>query len=41
MRIANGYGQLKDLTFRVATMGETSISDVDMLLHGFADFMKQ
>ncbi len=41
MRIANGYGKLKDLTFRVATMGETSLSDVDMLLNGFGDFMKQ
>lgn len=41
MRIANGYGKLKDLSFRVATMGETSLSDVDMLLNGFADFMKQ
>jgi aspartate aminotransferase-like enzyme len=41
MRIANGYGKLKDLTFRVATMGETSLSDVDMLLQGFEDFMKQ
>jgi aspartate aminotransferase-like enzyme len=41
MRIANGYGKLKDLTFRVATMGETSLTDVDMLLNGFADFMKQ
>ena len=41
MRIANGYGKLKDLTFRVATMGETSLPDVDMLLKGFEDFMKQ
>jgi aspartate aminotransferase-like enzyme len=41
MRIANGYGKIKDLTFRVATMGETSLTDVDMLLNGFADFLKQ
>ena len=41
MRIANGYGKLKDLSFRVATMGETSLKDIDMLLEGFADFMKQ
>ena len=26
MRIANGYGKIKDLTFRVATMGETSLA---------------
>lgn len=41
MRIANGYGKIKDLTYRVATMGETTIEDVDKLLAGFADFMKQ
>jgi len=41
MRIANGYGKIKDLTYRVATMGETSMDDIDMLLTGFADFMKQ
>lgn len=41
MRIANGYGKLKDLTFRVATMGETTLADVDALLEGFADYMKQ
>ena len=41
LRIANGYGKLKDLTFRVATMGETTLADVDNLLGGFEDFMKQ
>jgi aspartate aminotransferase-like enzyme len=41
MRIANGYGKLKDITYRVATMGETSLADVDTLLVGMADFMKQ
>jgi aspartate aminotransferase-like enzyme len=40
MRIANGYGKLKDLTFRVATMGETQLSDVESLLANFEDFMK-
>jgi aspartate aminotransferase-like enzyme len=41
MRIANGYGKIKDLTFRIATMGETTIEDVDKLLLGMEDFMKQ
>jgi aspartate aminotransferase-like enzyme len=39
MRIANGYGDLKDKTFRVATMGETSLDDVNTLLKGFEAFM--
>ena len=30
MRIANGYGKLKDLSYRVATMGETTLDDVAM-----------
>jgi aspartate aminotransferase-like enzyme len=36
MRIANGYGDLKDKTFRIAHMGEITMSDVDSLLakHG-------
>ena len=41
MRIANGYGKLKDVTIRIATMGETSLTDVDQLLTNFEDFMKQ
>ena len=41
MRIANGYGAIKDITFRIATMGETSLEDVDNLLVGLQDFMKQ
>lgn len=41
MRIANGYGKIKDLSYRVATMGETQMSDIQMLLAGFEDFMKQ
>ncbi len=40
-RIANGYGKLKDVTFRIATMGETSLADVDELLANFEDYMKQ
>jgi predicted phosphoserine aminotransferase len=41
IRIANGYGDLKDKTFRVATMGETSMQDVDTLLSGMEAFMAQ
>lgn len=41
MRIANGYGKIKDLTYRIATMGETQMSDIEMLLAAFEDYMKQ
>jgi aspartate aminotransferase-like enzyme len=41
MRIANGYGAIKDVTFRIATMGETSLEDVNKLLSALEDFMKQ
>ena len=41
MRIANGYGKIKDLTYRVATMGETSMADIDALLAAMDEFMKQ
>jgi len=41
MRIANGYGKIKDLTYRVATMGETQLSDVHQLTSAMEDFMKQ
>jgi aspartate aminotransferase-like enzyme len=40
MRIANGYGKLKDLSYRVATMGETSMKDVDTLLAAMDEFIK-
>lgn len=40
MRIANGYGNLKNITFRIATMGETQMSDVNELLGYFDEFMK-
>ncbi len=39
MRIASGYGDLKDKTFRIATMGEISLTDVDMLLEGMDKFI--
>ena len=40
MRIANGYGKLKDLSYRVATMGETTMKDVDTLLAAMDEFIK-
>ncbi|HEY2980461.1 MAG TPA: alanine--glyoxylate aminotransferase family protein [Anaerolineales bacterium] len=39
MRLANGYGQLKDVTFRIAHMGETQLSDVDDLLAAMEEFL--
>jgi aspartate aminotransferase-like enzyme len=41
MRIANGYGKLKDISYRIATMGETQMSDVDMLLAAMDEYIKQ
>lgn len=39
MRIANGYGDLKDKTFRIAHMGEITMSDVDALLVNMEEFI--
>lgn len=41
MRIANGYGALKDKTFRIAHMGEIQISDVNTLLGYMDEFLGQ
>ena len=41
MRIANGYGKLKDLSYRIATMGETTLDDVAMLLAAMDEYIKQ
>ncbi len=40
LRIANGYGKIKDVTFRIATMGETSMQDVEDLLSAMEDYLK-
>ncbi len=40
MRIANGYGMLKDKTYRVATMGEIYMADCENLIAAFEEFMK-
>lgn len=39
MRIANGYGELKDKTYRIAHMGEIQMKDVDILLGAMEEFL--
>ncbi len=39
MLIANGYGPLKDKTFRIAHMGETKNKDINRLLTSLEDFI--
>jgi aspartate aminotransferase-like enzyme len=41
MRIANGYGKLKNLTFCIAPMGEIQVKDVEGLLVAMEDFLNQ
>jgi len=41
MRIANGYGKLKDKTFRIAHMGETQMKDIEKLLDAMEEFLKK
>ena len=41
MRIANGYGPLKNITFRIAHMGEIQMSDVDTLLEAMEEYLKR
>lgn len=40
MRIANGYGPLKNITFRIAHMGETQPADIEDLLQALEAFMQ-
>ncbi|MCD6356312.1 MAG: alanine--glyoxylate aminotransferase family protein [Anaerolineaceae bacterium] len=40
MRISNGYGDLKNKTFRIATMGETTLDDINALLDAMEEFMR-
>jgi predicted phosphoserine aminotransferase len=39
MRIANGYGPLKNLAFRIGHMGELQVSDVETLLDAMDEFL--
>jgi aspartate aminotransferase-like enzyme len=41
MRIANGYGSLKEKTFRIAHMGETQLEDIEELLEAMEEFLKK
>jgi aspartate aminotransferase-like enzyme len=41
MRLANGYGKLKEKNFRIAHMGETQMSDVETLLLTIEEFLAQ
>jgi len=41
MRIANGYGQLKDKTFRIAHMGEIQMEDIEKLLAAMEEFLRK
>ncbi len=40
MRIANGYGALKNITFRIAHMAETQLSDIEDLLQALEEFRR-
>lgn len=41
MRISNGYGDLKNKTFRIAHMGETQMHHIDELLEAFETFLEK
>ncbi|GAB4521748.1 MAG: alanine--glyoxylate aminotransferase family protein [Anaerolineales bacterium] len=41
MRLSNGYGDLKNKTFRIAHMGEVHMEDVDTLLAAIDAYMAQ
>ncbi|HEB66095.1 MAG TPA: alanine--glyoxylate aminotransferase family protein [Chloroflexi bacterium] len=41
MRLANGYGDLKNKTFRIAHMGEVHMEDLNTLLAAIDDYMAQ
>jgi predicted phosphoserine aminotransferase len=41
MRIANGYGALKNNTFRIAHMGEIQMEDIEELLKAMEEFLKR
>jgi len=41
MRIAGGYGPIKQSTFRIAHMGETQMEDIDKLLAAMEDYLRK
>jgi aspartate aminotransferase-like enzyme len=40
MRIANGYGQLKNITFRIAHMGEVQMKDLEELFAAMEEYLR-
>jgi aspartate aminotransferase-like enzyme len=40
MLISNGYGNLKDKTFRIAHMGDTTVEEIKTLLEAINAFLK-
>jgi aspartate aminotransferase-like enzyme len=41
MRIANGYGSLKNKTFRIAHMGETQMADMESLFEAMEEYLRR
>ncbi len=41
MRIANGYGPLKNITFRIAHMGEIQLSDLEELFTAMEEYLRK
>jgi aspartate aminotransferase-like enzyme len=41
MRLANGYGKLKEKNFRIAHMGEIQLDDVETLIQSIEEFLAQ
>ncbi len=41
MRIANGYGPLRNKTFRIAHMGETRMEDIEKLLEAMEEYLQR
>lgn len=41
MRIAGGYGPIKETTFRIAHMGETQMEDIEKLLAAMEEYLKK
>lgn len=41
MRIAGGYGPIKETTFRIAHMGEIQMSDIEKLLAAMEEYLKR
>jgi aspartate aminotransferase-like enzyme len=40
MQISNGYGDLKDKTFRIAHMGELTLKDMEEVTGAIEDILK-